>query len=148
MTDAAMARQLTEIFLEIAERYSLRDPDRIACHGVTLSECYTLRRLHHSGGLQVTEVSALFGWNKSTASRVVRSLLRKKLVRAAADERHHRAKRISVTPKGQALVARIETDVIHRYEKMLANFPAEALAQATPILRSWLNCLSSKCTSS
>ena len=145
MAETAARPKITELFLEIAERYSLRDPDQISCHGITLSECYTLRRLRRSAGLQVTEISAAFGWNKSTASRVVRSLQRKKLVRLTADERHHLARRVRLTAKGEALVARVEEQVARRYEEMLRRHAAEDVAGAEAVLRSWLECLRGQC---
>ena len=117
MSEAPNNARITQLFLQVAEHYSLRDPDRLGCHGITLSECYTLRRVRQSAGLQVTEISTLFGWNKSTASRVVRSLQRKKLVRLAADERHHLARLVTLTAKGRALVTRVEADLARRYAR-------------------------------
>ena len=129
----------------MAEHYSLRDPDRLGCHGITLSECYTLRRVRQSAGLQVTEISTLFGWNKSTASRVVRSLQRKKLVRLAADERHHLARLVTLTAKGRALVTRVEADLARRYADMLRQHNPAEVAAAAAVLSSWLACLTQQC---
>ena len=59
--------------------YQFRDRDRICCFDVSVSQCYALEGLVRRGGLTLNELAAHLYLDKSTASRVVDALERKRL---------------------------------------------------------------------
>src|SRR5918996_5720968 len=80
---------------ELVRVYQFRDRDRICCHDISVTQCYALETLVEHGPLRLGELSDRLFLDKSTTSRVVRSLVKKGYVKQHADARDGRATALS-----------------------------------------------------
>src|SRR6185295_17411735 len=74
------ATSLHEALTELVRVYQFRDRDRICCHDISVTQCYALEALLRRGPSGLNELAAELYLDKSTASRVVAALQRKKYV--------------------------------------------------------------------
>src|SRR5256885_15790903 len=74
------ASALQAAVADLVRVYQFRDRDRICCHDVSVTQCYALEALIRRGPVTLGELAAELYLDKSTASRVVASLERKRYV--------------------------------------------------------------------
>ncbi len=74
------ARAVHEALSDLVRVYQFRDRDRICCHDVSVTQCYALEALIRRGPVTLGELAAELYLDKSTASRVVAALERKRYV--------------------------------------------------------------------
>ena len=116
---------------ELLRRVRFDDVDEVCCWGVTKTECHVLEVIALDAGLSVNDVAERIRLNKSTASRVVRSLTEKDLVTCKPAPHDRRAMQVSATAKGVTLWRQIVRASAASYEEMLADCtPAERKAVA------------------
>ena len=97
------AAALHEALSELVRVYQFRDRDRICCHDISVTQCYALEALLRRGPSGLNELAAELYLDKSTASRVVAALERKRYVSRAAHPEDGRAIVLTVTPAGRRL---------------------------------------------
>jgi DNA-binding MarR family transcriptional regulator len=132
----ADAASLHEALSELVRVYQFRDRDRICCHDISVTQCYALEALLRRGPCGLNELAAQLYLDKSTASRVVAALERKKYVSRATHPEDGRAVVLTVTAAGRRLYDRIRTDLISEASELLKDFEPEVReAAATLILR-------------
>jgi len=121
---------------ELLRRVRFDDVQTVCACGLTRTECHVLEVVALDGPLGVSEVAARIHLNKSTASRVVQSLLEKKLVRRAASDRDGRAVAVSVTEKGRTTWRAIVEESAAAYAPVIEGWsPAERKVIATLLRR-------------
>ena len=114
---------------ELLRRVRFDDVDEVCCWGLTRTECHVLEVIALDAGLSVNDIAGRIRLNKSTASRVVRSLTEKQLVSCKAAPHDRRAMQVSATAKGVTLWRQIVRASAQSYEEMLADCtPAERKA--------------------
>ena len=132
----ADATALHEALSELVRVYQFRDRDRICCHDISVTQCYALEALIRRGPSGLNELAAELYLDKSTASRVVATLERKRYVSRAPHPEDGRAIVLTVTPAGRRLCERIRTDLIAEARQLLEDFEPEVRdAAARLILR-------------
>ena len=120
---------------ELLRRVRFEDVEEVACCGISTSECHALEVIALGKELSVNDVAAAVRLNKSTASRLVRSLEKKGLVRTAADPGDKRGLKVTATRQGASLWRRIVRETAGSYAEVLRDCtPAERKA-VTRVLR-------------
>ena len=130
----ADAVALHEALSELVRVYQFRDRDRICCHDISVTQCYALDDLLSRGPSGLNELAAELYLDKSTASRVVAALERKRYVSRAAHAEDGRAIVLTVTPAGRRLCERIRTDLIAETKGLLGDFEPEVTAGAARLI--------------
>jgi len=149
--DAALERDaagLHRALSDLVRLYQFRDRTRICCHDVSVTQCYALEAVLREGPLSLNALAALLYLDKSTASRVVDALERKRYLRRAADPADGRAVRLEATPEGRALHGRIERSLIEEEMRLIADFEPAARRAATTIIEKLAQSAAARCTRS
>src|ERR1700730_1400700 len=97
------ARAVHEALSALVRVYQFRDRDRICCHDISVTQCHALEALIRRGPSTLGQVAAELYLDKSTASRVIGTLERKRYVRRSPHPDDGRAVVLEVTPTGQRL---------------------------------------------
>ncbi|MHC4515575.1 MAG: MarR family winged helix-turn-helix transcriptional regulator [Planctomycetota bacterium] len=119
------AGQLYEVFVELVRRYQFRDRDSIGCHGISVSQCYSLDALWRSGPLTMGELAAELALEISTMTRIVDHLVEAGLADRQEDAADRRVRRVGITRKGEQLASQIHDGLVAEYEQVLREVPAE-----------------------
>jgi len=120
------ARELLEALNELIRVYQFRDRKCICCNDISVTQCYALRALVRSDEpLPLGALADELYLDASTASRVVATLERKGYALRVRDPDDGRGVRITVTPEGMGLYARIDSDLVAEQERLLADFAPE-----------------------
>src|SRR5688572_21762853 len=131
----ADAASLHEALSELVRVYQFRDRDRICCHDVSVTQCYALEALLRRGPSGLNELAAELFLDKSTASRVVAALERKRYVVRAPHAEDGRAIVLTVTPAGRRLNERIRADLIAEARHLIKDFEPEVREGAARLIQ-------------
>jgi len=129
------AAALQTAVADLVRVYQFRDRDRICCHDVSVTQCYALETLVEHGPMRLSTLSQRLFLDKSTTSRVVRTLVRKGYVEQRADSSDGRATALRATRQGQRLCARITADLVEQQKQLLEDLDPEVRAAAVQVLR-------------
>ena len=129
------ARDLHEALSELVRVYQFRDRDRICCHDVSVTQCYAIDALLRRGPGTLNDLARELYLDKSTASRVVATLVRKKYVARAAHPHDGRAVVLSVTAAGRRLHERIQGDCIGEARELLQDVEPAVREAAARLIR-------------
>jgi MarR family 2-MHQ and catechol resistance regulon transcriptional repressor len=121
----ADAQALQAAVAELVRVYQFRDRDRICCHDISVTQCYALETLVDAGPMRLGALAERLFLDKSTTSRVVTALIRKKYVEQRQDDTDARASVLRVTASGRRLHGRITEDLVTQQKALLADLPAE-----------------------
>lgn len=127
---AALHRVMTE-FLRV---YQFRDRDRLGYYGLTITQHYVLDVLMQRGPLTLNELAAEIRLDKSTLSRVVDGLERKRAAKRIANPADGRSTLIGVTRSGIRSRERAVADRVAENATVLAAFPAAARSQFVALI--------------
>jgi DNA-binding MarR family transcriptional regulator len=130
----ADAAALHAALSELVRVYQFRDRDRICCHDISVTQCYALEALLRRGPSGLNEVAAELYLDKSTASRVIAALERKRYVTRALHPEDGRAIVLTVTPAGRRLHDRIRRDLIAEARQLLEDFEPEVREGAARLI--------------
>src|SRR5215207_9105199 len=119
-----------EALSDLVRVYQFRDRDRICCHDVSVTQCYALEALVRRGPSTLNDVAAELYLDKSTASRVVAALERKKYVARSPNPSDGRSVLLRTTPAGQRLYERIRDGLLEEERQLLKEFPPEVRRDA------------------
>jgi DNA-binding MarR family transcriptional regulator len=126
MNVTRQAERLYDAFSELLRRYQFRDRDQICCHGLSVSQCYTLDALAPVDSLTMGELAERLCLKISSATRVVDPMVERGWVRRVCDPDDRRVCRVQATARGRALVGRVRADLVREHENVLRNVPAES----------------------
>lgn len=115
------AEALQAAVADLVRVYQYRDRDRICCHDVSVTQCNALETLIEHGRMRLGELSERLFLDKSTTSRVARTLIRKGYVKRQPDPDDGRAIALTPTAAGRALCARITADLVAQQKALLAD---------------------------
>jgi DNA-binding MarR family transcriptional regulator len=127
------ASRLQESLGELIRVLQFRDRDRACCYDLSVSQCHALQVLIQNGPMTVTQLGDHLYLEKSTASRLAKSLLDKDLVRKRAPEADGRVVILQITEAGHRLARKILNDLAEEHAELLAEFDPEVRA-ALPVL--------------
>ena len=128
------ARALHEAVSNLVRVYQFRDRDKICCYDVSVTQCYALEALVRRGPLQLNALAATLYLDKSTASRVVDALQRKKYVERIPSAEDRRAVTLRATRSGRALYERITADIIEQKKTLLRDLDPQLRATVTDVI--------------
>ena len=120
---------------ELLRRVRFDDVETVCSWGLTRTECHTLEVVALGGSLSVNDIAARIRLNKSTASRVVQSLEKKKLVRRADSAADQRSVLITASAKGVSLWRKIVAATASDYDEVLAECTEAERKTITRVLR-------------
>ena len=128
------ATALHEALSELVRVYQFRDRDRICCHDISVTQCYALEALLRRGPSSLNELASELYLDKSTASRVVATLVRKRYVRRSPHPGDGRAVVLTVTAAGRKLHDRIRGELIGEAKTLLEDFEPEVREGAARLI--------------
>jgi MarR family transcriptional regulator, 2-MHQ and catechol-resistance regulon repressor len=120
---------------DLVRVYQFRDRDRICCHDISVTQCYALETLVQQGPMRLSGLAERLFLDKSTTSRVVSTLVRKRYVEQRPDVNDRRATTLHATPQGQRLCARITGDLVEQQKQLLQDLDPEVRAGVVTVLR-------------
>jgi DNA-binding MarR family transcriptional regulator len=118
--------RLYAVFVELVRRYQFRDRDQVCCHGLSISQSYTLEALAKHESMTMGELAGHLCLKLSTMTRVVDHLAETGLAARAADSKDRRICRVAITKPGRALVSRVRAELVAEYADVLRAVPAES----------------------
>lgn len=136
--DAALASDVaafSRALQNLLRLYQFRDRERICCYDITVTECYALEALVRSGPMTVNQLALALHLDKSTTSRVVRTLEEKSYVDRASDPQDRRALQLRSSASGAALAIRIQADLEERYARLLGNLDPQVRGAVIAVLQ-------------
>jgi DNA-binding MarR family transcriptional regulator len=116
------ARELHKAVSELVRVYQFRDRTSICYYDISVTQCYALSAIIRHGPMTLNELAALLYLDKSTASRVVGSLVKKGYVSRSEDPEDARALRLKATKKGHDLDSRIASDLVEEMKKLISDY--------------------------
>jgi MarR family 2-MHQ and catechol resistance regulon transcriptional repressor len=104
---------------DLLKAHQFRERKQTCAAGITSSECYALEAIADKSPLSVTGLGKLLGLNKSSASRICRSLQRKKLILLSSHPTDERSIEARVTERGSAHLEAIRRAAKDEYRGVL-----------------------------
>jgi MarR family transcriptional regulator, 2-MHQ and catechol-resistance regulon repressor len=123
-----------EALSDLVRVYQFRDRDRICCHDVSVTQCYALEALVRRGTSTLNDLAAELYLEKSTASRVVAALERKRYVVRKPHPGDGRAVLLSISPAGRKLYDTIREGLLEEERQLLKDFEPEVRVAAARIM--------------
>ncbi len=147
MTDALErhAERLYSVFADLVREYQFRDRDAICCHGLSVSQCYSLDALDTQGPMTMGELAGHLHLEGSTMTRLVNGLVADKLVNRVADAKDRRICRARITGKGRSLVRKIRGELIQEHEAVLREIPSESREAVVSAMSRLLSAFRERC---
>lgn len=120
---------------DLVRVYQFRDRDQICCHDISVTQCYALEALVHHGPMRLNALSATLFLDKSTASRVVQTLIRKGYAKQQKDPLDGRAMALQVTAAGRRLHGKIVGELVRQQESLLADLSPDVRRAVVDVIR-------------
>lgn len=128
------ARRFYHVFADLVRAYQFRDREETCCHGLSVSQCYTLDTLERHGALSMGELAGHLYLEISSMTRVVDQLVARKLVARITDAADRRVCRVQIARKGRALIAQVRADIVKEHERVLREVSAEGREAVITVL--------------
>jgi putative acetyltransferase len=90
------------------------------CHGLSTSQCHALLELSQRGALSGSDVANLLALDKSTASRVLSPLVRRRLVRAKLGDGDKRSRAYELSANGSVYLQKVNAGADAQVQAALA----------------------------
>ncbi len=113
------ARDLDDALGKLFLLRQFRDRKVISGYGISVSQCRAIGVLASHGGISLNRLARELYLDKSTTSRIVDSLERKKYVRRKTDPHDGRALLLAPTDRGRVLKERIGRDLEREARKLI-----------------------------
>ena len=133
LADMKNAKVFREVIKTCVRKLGFLQKADAACCGVTIAQCHTIVEIG-KGSLSLNELADSLTLDKSTMSRTVDNLVQAGLVEREIDKADRRYSRISLTTKGQEMVAVINKNMEKYYQRVLSVIPSEKHAIVTESL--------------
>jgi DNA-binding MarR family transcriptional regulator len=128
------AARLHQALSDLVRVYQFRDRDRIGCHDVSVTQCYALEALVRGGPRTLNELAGELFLDKSTASRVVAALERKRYVARSPHPQDRRSVLLAPTASGRRLHQRISRELVAEELELVRDFPPKVREAAARLL--------------
>jgi DNA-binding MarR family transcriptional regulator len=129
------AQALQAAVADLVRVYQFRDRDRICCHDISVTQCHALEALVKDGPMRLGDLTERMYLDKSTTSRVVRSLVKKGYVEQRADAGDRRATALSATRAGRQLCVCITDDLVDQQKALLEDLDPDVRAEVVTVIR-------------
>jgi MarR family 2-MHQ and catechol resistance regulon transcriptional repressor len=131
----ADAEALNAAVSELVRVYQFRDRDQICCYDISVTQCYALEALADHGPMRSQALAGRLLLDKSTTTRVVDALERKKYVERLPDPADARALSLRITGSGRALVDKIKHELVAQHAQLLADLDPQVRSRVTDVIR-------------
>ena len=128
------ATALFKVMTDLLRFYQFRDRDRVGYHGLTITQSYVMEIVIRRLRLTLNELAGEINLDKSTLSRVVDGLERKRAIKRVANPADGRSILIEATESGRERRKRIEADIVAENAKVLETFPHHARHQLIALI--------------
>ena len=128
------AQALQAAVADLVRVYQFRDRDRICCHDISVTQCYALEMLVEHGPMRLSDLTERLYLDKSTTSRVIRTLVKKGYVEQHPDAADRRATALTATRAGRHLCARITDDLVDQQQELLADLGPDVRAGVVDVI--------------
>lgn len=129
------AQALQAAVADLVRVYQFRDRDRICCHEISVTQCHALEALVEHGPLRLSDLTGRLFLDKSTTSRVVRTLVKKGYVEQHPDAADGRAVALSATRAGRNLCARITEELVDQQQELIVDLDPDVRAGVVDVVR-------------
>ncbi|MBI4641710.1 MAG: MarR family transcriptional regulator [Candidatus Tectomicrobia bacterium] len=122
MTDHLLEKQAKALYhavTELVRKYQFRDRNEICCHGISVSQCYTMSTLGESGVLSMHELADKMHLTVSTMTRVIDQLVEKGLAKRKTSPEDRRVCCVQLTKEGESLLKTIEGELVDVEKQIL-----------------------------
>ena len=106
------ASDVYDVMTELLRIYQFRDRDRVASHGLTVTQAYALDIILRRGDLPAKELAQELALEKSTVSRLVDGMVANDLVERSGHPRDARSALLRATPLGRRLYSAFRRDIV------------------------------------
>jgi DNA-binding MarR family transcriptional regulator len=110
--------------IEIVWHFGPKSLDGTCCENLSMPEYIALDKISNTHDCPVQDIGLKLGFTKSGATRIVKRLEKKGLVKKHKFQDDARICCITITPKGQKALESAENICSSRFEKLIANVPA------------------------
>ena len=118
------SKDLAAAMVTLVRSFGLHRPDETPCgEPVPVAEAHALMDLAADGPLNHGELAARLRLEKSTVSRLVRQLEKRKWIKRASAVHDRRVIHIQLTPSGQAAAQRLADARHSKFDDLLAALP-------------------------
>jgi DNA-binding MarR family transcriptional regulator len=114
--------------------YQFRDHDHVGYHGLSITQCYVIDCLLDRGELTLNQLADEIGLDKSTLSRAVDGLERKRFATKRRNPLDGRSALLRATTAGARRYGPVQDDIIRENCRVLAAFPPRVRSQIAPVL--------------
>jgi MarR family 2-MHQ and catechol resistance regulon transcriptional repressor len=115
------AHDLQRAVSDLVRIYQFRDRTSICYHDISVTQCHALSAVVEHGPMMLNQLAEGLYLDKSTASRVVASLVDKGYIRRSPDPGDARALSLEATRAGRGLHARILEDLEREMLALIAD---------------------------
>jgi MarR family transcriptional regulator, 2-MHQ and catechol-resistance regulon repressor len=131
----ADAEDLQNALSDLVRIYQFRDRNRICCYDISVTQCYALEALVDHGPLRLSALADRMYLDKSTASRVVQTLVRKGYAANGGEAGDRRAMAIAPTRSGRLLLQRIKADLVEQQKLVVQDIEPDVRAGVIEVVR-------------
>jgi DNA-binding MarR family transcriptional regulator len=120
------SKELAATMVALVRSFGLHRPDETPCgEPVPVAEAHALMDLAADGPLNHGELAARLRLEKSTVSRLVRQLERRKWIKRSPAAHDRRVVQIQLTPRGEAAAQRLADARQSKFDGLLAALPRQ-----------------------
>jgi DNA-binding MarR family transcriptional regulator len=138
MSPSAQLIQTIRRFMDAAFHRSMRERARFAkATGLSMPQFGILMQLHFCTQCGMSEISERFDISAAAASQLVEKLVQSGLVERAEDPHDRRARQITLTPRGKAMIEKGMNERYRWVNQLVADMPVkdrEKVSEALVIL--------------
>jgi DNA-binding MarR family transcriptional regulator len=115
----ADAAAVFDVMTELLRVYQFRDRDRVASHGLTVTQTYALEIVIRRGEVTAKELALELALEKSTVSRLVEAMAESRLVDRMDHPHDARSLLLRATALGQRRYQAVRRDIVHENAAVL-----------------------------
>jgi MarR family transcriptional regulator, 2-MHQ and catechol-resistance regulon repressor len=131
----ADAAAVFDVMTELLRVYQFRDRDRVAAHGLTVTQTYALEALLRRREVTAKELAEELALEKSTVSRLVDAMAARGLLERVTHPADARSALLRATPLGRRAYAAVRRDVVRENAAVLRGLSAPERAALVDTLR-------------
>jgi MarR family transcriptional regulator, 2-MHQ and catechol-resistance regulon repressor len=129
------ASDVYDVMTELLRIYQFRDRDRVASHGLTVTQAYALDIILRRDDLAAKELAQELALEKSTVSRLIDGMVANDLVERSGHPRDARSALLRATPLGRRLYSAFRRNIVRENVDVLRGLAPSQRATLIETLR-------------
>src|SRR5262245_56223190 len=131
----ADASDVYDVMTELLRIYQFRDRDRVASHGLTVTQAYALDIILRRGEMAAKELAEELALEKSTVSRLIDGMVTNELIERSGHPRDARSALLRVAPLGRRLYSAFRRNIVRENVDVLRGLSPDQRATLIETLR-------------